>query len=103
MKGSMSDYAYMNQDSGAVGDIYKSLYRDVAKTTVLDAKTFQFVYIAYLASSGVLEGLNKHVREAKELGATREEIQAVIQAGLSVGGATLATPYRVAMESYDSE
>jgi alkylhydroperoxidase/carboxymuconolactone decarboxylase family protein YurZ len=45
--------------------------------------------------------VRKHTKEAKKHGASKEEIQAVFQAGLTVGGASLADCYVAAMESYD--
>lgn len=97
-----SSYPYMVEDS-EIGRQFGDLYKGIEATSVLDGKTFQFVYIAYLAARGILSGVRKHVTEAKTLGATRAEIQAVLLAGLPVGGATLADAYKVAMECFDRE
>ena len=49
---------------------------------VLDAKTWEFIAIAVDASCTHLyaPGVRRHIRRALELGATREEILAVLQA-----------------------
>ena len=97
-----SKYLYMIKDGGEIGAAYFDLFKLTAEKTALDPKTFQFVYLAYLAADGIVEGVQRHVMEAKEAGATREEIQSVILTGLPVSGAKLQDVYTAAMETYDS-
>ncbi len=96
-----SNWLMMTGETGELGQELQALYRDSEKKTAFDAKTFQFVYIAYLASAGIIQGVRKHVKNAKEAGATREEIQSIFTAGFAVGGARLAEAYAAAMASYD--
>jgi len=97
-----SKYMYMVKDGGEAGAAYFDLFNLIAEKTALDPKTFQLVYLAYLAADGVTEGVRQHVMEAKEAGATREEIQSVILTGLPVSGAKLQDSYVAALETYDS-
>jgi len=97
-----SKYMYMVKDGGETGAAYFDFFKLAEEKTALDPKTFQFVYLAYLAADGIVEGVKRHVMEAKEAGATREEIQSVMLTGLPVSGAKLQDVYVAAMEAYDS-
>ena len=97
-----SKYMYMVKEGGEIGAAYFDFFNLTAQKSGLDPKTFQFVYLAYLAADGIVEGVQRHVMEAKEAGATREEVQGVILTGLAVSGAKLMDVYMVAMETYDS-
>jgi alkylhydroperoxidase/carboxymuconolactone decarboxylase family protein YurZ len=97
-----SKFMYMVKDGGEIGQAYFDFYKLTDQKTALDPKTYQFVYLAYLAADGIVEGIQRHVMEAKEAGATREEIQSVILTGLPVSGAKLQDVYVAAMETYDS-
>ena len=88
-------------DDTEMGKLFHEVYAQGEKTSVLGPKVYQLVFIAFLASHGIVQGVRKHTKDAKKHGATKEEIQAVFQAGLTVGGAALAECYAVAMESYD--
>ena len=92
----------MVQDGGEVGKAYFDFYNISAGKSALDPKTYQLVYLAYLAADGVIEGVRRHTMEAKEAGATREEIKSTILAGLPVSGAKLQDAYVAAMETFDS-
>lgn len=98
-----SNWLAMTGDTGELGQALKALYRDSEQKTAFDVKTFQLVYIAHLASAGILQGVRKHVKNAKAAGATREEIQSIFTTGFAVSGARLADAYVAAMESYDEE
>jgi alkylhydroperoxidase/carboxymuconolactone decarboxylase family protein YurZ len=95
-----SNYVTMVHDTEA-GKLFHEVYAHSEKTSVLGPKVYQLVFIAYLASHGIVSGVRKHTKEAKKHGARKEEIQAVFQAGLTIGGASLADSYVAAMESYD--
>jgi alkylhydroperoxidase/carboxymuconolactone decarboxylase family protein YurZ len=92
---------YMVKDGGEVGKAYLDSYFAAEQKTALDAKTFQLVYLAYLAADGVVEGIRKHAGDAKKLGVTREEMQSTILAGLPVCGAKLQDAYAAAMAVFD--
>lgn len=102
MEAPKSKFMYMIQDGGVVGKATMDFYNATAVNTALDEKTYQLIYLAYLAADGVLEGIQRHVMEAKEAGATREEVASTILAGLPVSGVKLQDAYVTAMETYDS-
>ena len=98
-----SDWLYMINDTGELGQELRSFYDKTEKQTALDAKTHQLVYLAYLASAGITKGITKHTKQAKSAGATRQEIQSVFTCGWAVGAARLSECYRVAMAAYDED
>ncbi|MDR3644823.1 MAG: carboxymuconolactone decarboxylase family protein, partial [Clostridia bacterium] len=54
--------------------------------SALDKKTEETAYIAVLAAQGLLSGLPFHVKHAKSLGVTREEVISAILVGLPAVG-----------------
>jgi alkylhydroperoxidase/carboxymuconolactone decarboxylase family protein YurZ len=66
------------------------------RSGVLDAKTIEFIAIAVDASCTHMyaPGVRRHIRRALELGATREEIAAVLQcvSVLGIHAMSLAAP-----------
>ena len=103
MKPNESDWLYMIKDTGELGQELFNFYHKTEKQTALDAKTHQLVYIAYLASAGIVKGVAKHTKQAKSAGATREEIQSVFTCGWAVGAARLSECYHAAMTAYDEQ
>jgi alkylhydroperoxidase/carboxymuconolactone decarboxylase family protein YurZ len=102
MQQAKAKFIQMMQDGGEIGKSYFDFYNLSAKKSALDEKTYQLVYLAYLAADGVIEGICRHVMEAKEAGATREEIKSAILVGLPVSGAKLQDAFVAAMETFDS-
>jgi len=96
-----SDWLFMIQDTGELGQELAAFYQKTETQTALDEKTHQLVYIAYLASAGIVKGITKHTKQAKKAGATRAEIQSVFTCGWAVGAARLSECYRAAMKAYD--
>lgn len=67
---------------------------------VLDAKTIEFIAIAVDASCTHLyaPGVRRHIRKALELGATREEIAAVLQCVSVLGIHTMSLSAPILLE-----
>lgn len=72
------------------------------EATSLDPKTGELAYIAVLAAARLESGLLFHVRHAKALGATREEIISAVLIGLPAVGNTVIQALPAALEAYDS-
>ena len=64
-------------------------------------KTQELAYIAVLSAIRMIGGLNFHVKSAKTLGATRDEIKSAVLIGLPVAGITLADALEAALCAYD--
>ncbi len=69
----------------------------------LDSKTEELAYIAVLASVRLENGLPFHVKHAKSLGATREEIISAVLVGLPAVGNTVIQALPIAINAYDNE
>lgn len=67
----------------------------------LDKKTEALAYLAVLASARLENGIPFHVKQAKELGATREEIISSILVGLPAVGNIVIQALPVALSAYD--
>ena len=69
----------------------------------LDAKTEELAYIAVLASARLEGGLPFHVKHAKSLGATREEIISAVLVGLPAVGNIVIQALPIALHAFDGE
>jgi alkylhydroperoxidase/carboxymuconolactone decarboxylase family protein YurZ len=69
----------------------------------LDSKTEELAYIAVLAAVRLEGGLPFHVKHAKSLGATREEIISAVLVGLPAVGNTVIQALPIALNAFDSE
>jgi len=73
------------------------------KASKLDKKTEELVYVAVLAAVRLESGLPFHVKMAKKLGATRDEIISTILVGLPAVGNVVTAALPIAIEAYDEE
>jgi AhpD family alkylhydroperoxidase len=69
----------------------------------LDKKTKELAYIAVLAVMRLESGLPFHVKMAKSLGATRDEIINTILIGLPAAGNIVIGALPIALNAYDEE
>jgi AhpD family alkylhydroperoxidase len=76
-------YGYFRANAGEVGDAFHAMYEKTMSGSALDKKTHELVYIAYLAATREMSGLEMHVRGLKKLGATRAEVESAILCGVA--------------------
>jgi len=69
----------------------------------LDSKTEELAYIAVLAALRMESGLPFHVKHAKTLGATREEIISAVLIGLPAAGNAVIQALPSALSAFDTE
>jgi len=69
----------------------------------LDNKTEELAYIAVLAAVRLESGIAFHVKHAKELGATREEIISAVLVGLPAVGNIVTASLPIAINAYDGD
>lgn len=67
----------------------------------LDKKTEALAYLAVLASARLESGIPFHVKQAKKLGASREEIISSILVGLPAVGNIVIQALPIALSAYD--
>lgn len=71
--------------------------------SALDALTEEIAYISVLAAVRLESGLAFHVKHAKSLGATREEIISAVLLPLPAVGNVVIQALPVALQAYESE
>lgn len=92
------------QEAPEVAKAFDGLVEALKSTTGLDAKTKQLVYIGIKSSLGDPTAVFFHVKMAKQLGATREEIKDTILITLTVSGLKgVSTCLQTALEAYDND
>ena len=69
--------------------------------SALDSKTEEIAYIAVMAAVGLESGIPFHVKHAKELGVTRQEIISAVLVGLPAVGNSVVRALPMALEAYD--
>lgn len=83
--------------------IWLETVQSLGAASKLDAKTEELAYIAVLASARLDGGLPFHVRHARALGATRDEIISAVLVGLPAVGNIVIQALPVALAAFDSE
>ncbi len=83
--------------------IWMETVQKLASVSKLDAKTEELAYLAVLASARLEGGLPFHVKHAKSLGATREEIIGAILVGLPAVGNIVIQALPIALEAFDND
>ena len=84
-------------------EIWLNTVKQLGAASKLDPKTEELAYIAVLASARLEGGLPFHVKHAKSLGATREEIISAVLVGLPAVGNIVIQALPVAIDAYDNE
>jgi alkylhydroperoxidase/carboxymuconolactone decarboxylase family protein YurZ len=98
----MNPIEIFQNEAPEVAKAFDGLIESLKNTKGLDARTKQLVYIGIKSAMGDTTAIYYHVKMAKALGATREEIRDTILITLSVcglKGVTSCLP--TAMEIYD--
>jgi len=75
--------------------------KGIGAASALNDKTASLVYIGILAAARLPSGLPFHVLEAKQHGATREEIISAVLSGLPAVGNTVIEALPIALSAYD--
>jgi alkylhydroperoxidase/carboxymuconolactone decarboxylase family protein YurZ len=91
------------KESGSVGEAFMESVVKMSKASALDPKTDELAYIAVLSAVRMLGGIPFHVKSAKKLGATREEIKSAVLVGMPAVGLAVTEAFPLALKSYDEE
>jgi alkylhydroperoxidase/carboxymuconolactone decarboxylase family protein YurZ len=76
--------------------------RALADASALDAKTSSLAYRSVLAALRLETGIAFHVRQAKDSGASREEVISAILIGLQPAGHGVTACLPAAVDAYDA-
>jgi alkylhydroperoxidase/carboxymuconolactone decarboxylase family protein YurZ len=98
----MNPLEIFQKEAPEVATAFDGLIEALKRTTGLDPKTKQLIYIGIKSSMGDTTAIFYHVPMAKKLGATREEVKDTILITLSVCGLKgVATCLPTALDIYD--
>ncbi|QDR83416.1 carboxymuconolactone decarboxylase family protein [Sporomusa termitida] len=100
MKVSKSFEAF-SKEAPKVQGAWMEFVQTLDKASALDKKTEELVYIAVLAAVRLEGGLPFHVKMAKSLGATREEIISAVLVGLPATGNIVIQALPIAVAAFD--
>jgi alkylhydroperoxidase/carboxymuconolactone decarboxylase family protein YurZ len=103
MKRVTNDFQLFLEESNGIGQALMGTIMKAAEVSALDAKTHELAYIAVLSALQMAGGISYHVKQAKELGATLEEVKSATLVGLPLCGIRLAEAFAAAVHSYSEE
>ena len=101
MKNVTNSFSLFMTENPETGKAYMDMVMTQSKVSALDKKTHELAYLSVLAAVRMTGGLDFHVKSAKELGASREEVKSAVLVGLPVAGITLVDALEVALKAYD--
>ena len=77
--------------------------RGLSEASALDAKTQALAYLAVLAALRMESGIPFHVVQAKQAGASREEVVSAVLVGLPAAGHAVTQALPAALQAYDRQ
>lgn len=83
------------------GKAYMNMVMQLSRTSSLDRKTHELAYISVLSATKMIGGLDYHVKSAKELGASRDEVKSAVLVGLPAVGIKVIEALEAALKAYD--
>lgn len=98
-----SGFAAFGQEAPEVAAAHFAFVRAHAEHTALDPKTEELAYLAVIAALRLPGGLAFHVAQAKQLGASRDEVVSALLVGLPAAGLAVMDALPVALEAYDRD
>lgn len=101
MKNVTNSFSLFMTETPEAGKAYMDMVMKQSQASALDKKTHELAYISVLSAIRMTSGLNFHVKSAKELGATRDEVKSAVLVGLPVAGITLVDALEVVLNAYD--
>ncbi len=96
-------FRIFSSDAPKHSEAWMQLVQNLSQASDLDQKTHALAYLSVLAVLRLESGVPFHCKQAKKLGATREEIISAILVGLPAAGHVVTQVLPLALESYDSE
>ncbi len=103
MKKVTNDFMMFMEESNGVGQAFMGTVSKLSEASALDAKTQELAYISVLAALQMIKGLDFHVKQAKEHGATLEEVKSAVLVGLPLVGLRVSEAFAAAVEAYRAE
>jgi alkylhydroperoxidase/carboxymuconolactone decarboxylase family protein YurZ len=89
------------QNAGAFQKIWMEAAMKLGSVSKLDQKTAALSYLSVLAVLRLESGLPFHVKDAKNKGASREEVISAVLIGLPAAGNIVIQALPIALQAYD--
>lgn len=83
--------------------IWMETAQKLSGASTLDPKTDELAYIAVLAALRLENGMPFHVKHAKMLGASRDEVISAVLIGLPAAGNAVIQSVPIAIQAFDEE
>lgn len=96
-------FQLFSTDAPKHAEAWMQLVKSLSQASNLDEKTHALAYLSVLSVLRMESGISFHVKHAKSLSATREEIISAILVGLPAAGHVVTQALPIALETYDSE
>mgnify|MGYP002538890768 CR=1 FL=1 len=96
-------YLHVYAHAEEVGDAFLDMVLKESEKSAFDPKMHELAYLAVLVAVGLEQGIIMHTKEAKKLGATREEIKSAALVALPAVGFPAIMGLKTALDSYDKE
>ncbi|MFP3152963.1 carboxymuconolactone decarboxylase family protein [Lachnospiraceae bacterium ZAX-1] len=103
MKHVSDEYNVFLKEGGQATAAFMDMVMKIDGASALDSKTNELAYIAVLSAVGLTGGLPFHVKSAKKLGATRDEVKSAVLLGLPAVGLAITQALPVVLQSYEEE
>lgn len=103
MEQNKDKYRHIYAQAGEAGDAFLDMTLKEEETSALDAKTHELAYLAALTAIKLESGIRMHTKEAKRLGATREEVKSAVLVALPAIGFPAIMGLKTALASYDED
>jgi alkylhydroperoxidase/carboxymuconolactone decarboxylase family protein YurZ len=94
--------AFLKESPGQA-QAWMQAVRGIAEASALDAKTQALAYLAVLAAMRLESGVPFHVVQAKQAGASREEVISALLVGLPAAGNVVTQALPAAIQAYDGQ
>lgn len=82
---------------------FMAAVQGLGAASALDRKTEELAYLAVLAALRMESGVPFHVGQAKQAGATRDEVISAVLIGLPAAGLSVTQALPAALVAYDAE
>lgn len=103
MEGVSNAFESFMKEAPAQSGAWMEAVQKLAHVNALDEKTQAVAYISVMAAVGLLSGIPFHVKQAKVLGATREEIIGAVLLPLPAVGNRCVSALPAALEAFDEK
>jgi alkylhydroperoxidase/carboxymuconolactone decarboxylase family protein YurZ len=101
MKQVSDDFQKFMEESNGAGPAFMEFVMKLSNASALDAKTHELAYLAVLSALQMTGGIPYHAKQAKETGASLEEVKSAVLVSMPLVGLRVSESLAAAIESYE--